>query len=430
MTNLKNPLYYGEYLMPDIIYQYGMDSLRILSKRIASKLTQSWVGLLIFLSGTIISNSNIAQVRFSDDFETTLSGWEIVGDQAIEIIESNDEIHGRVMAMQPDGIVYALIKDSEQWGSVRIEGEVLFPTKGHSYLGLMYNFTQNDSRYDFGEIYLKGNGSYLRVNPVRDGNVSRLLYEEYKTSLSGKEAIVANQWYQFKAEIEKNICHFYIGDMYLPKLTFDLYEHSSGLIGFKPRTAGYPVWIDNIRVKSIDRLNYKGPNIPQIKYKPDSLITEWEVIGPLKKPNTTIEWSSNRAKAEIVTEDSIHIWLPFQTDARGAVITGQVTEYMGESSVAYFRTIIESDSEQKAILHFSTSDEIALWINNRFRGFIYRDGYRFPRNDWYAWFDFWDNPEHTGSRIPVKLKSGINQLVIRVRNGQYASNGFFLHLEL
>lgn len=387
-------------------------------------------GLSIGSLGTLTPDSAIAQVRFRDDFEGTLSGWKLVGGHAIEIIESKDSTHGRVMAMQPDGIVYALVKDSEQWGPVRIEGEVLFPTEGHNYLGLVYNYTRNASRTDFGEIYLKGNGSYLRINPWRDGNVSRLLYEEYKTPVRGDEAIIINKWHKFKAEIQGSMCHFYVGNMSIPKITFGLFEHASGLVGLKPRVVGDPVWVDNIQITSIKRLSYDGPELPRIVYEPDSLVTEWEAIGPLKKPSTAIEWTSDPAKSEIVTDDTTYTWKPFQVDARGAVITGQVTEYVGERPVAYFRTIVESDREQKVVLHFSSVDEIAHWVNNRFEGFVYRDGYiSLPENDWNAWYDFWKNPDHVGARITAQLKPGTNQLVIRVRNGQFASGGFFLRLE-
>ncbi|NIT56163.1 MAG: hypothetical protein GWN00_07975 [Aliifodinibius sp.] len=379
---------------------------------------------------TLTPNLAIAQVRFRDDFEGPLSGWELVGVHAIKIIESNDTSHGRVMAMLPDGIVYALVKDSEQWGAVRIEGEVLFPPEGNGYLGLVYNYTRSASRTDFGEVYLKGNGSYLRVNPWRDGNVSRLLYEEYKTPLSGDEAIIINKWYKFKAEIRGNMCHFYIGNMSVPKITFGLFEHASGLVGLKPRVVGDPVWIDNIRITSIKRLSYVGPELPQVVYEPDSLVTEWQVIGPLEKLETEIEWTGDPAKSEIVTDDTTYAWKPFEVDSRGAVITGQITEYVGEHPVAYFRTIVESEREQKVVLHFSSVDEIALWVNNRFKGFVYRDGYMsLPENDWNAWYDFWKNPDHSGSRIPVQLTPGTNQFVIRVRNGQFASGGFFLRLE-
>jgi len=371
-----------------------------------------------------------AQVRFTDDFEDDLSQWKLVGEHAINIVGSNDPIHGRVLEMQPDGIVYALVKNSDQWGPVRIEGDVLFPTQGHNYLGLIYNFNQTKSRSDFGEIYLKGNGSYLRVNPWRDGNVSRLLYEEYKTSIQGDDAIVFNQWQKVKAEIKGSMCHFFVGDMEIPKMTFGLFERESGLVGLKPRVVGEPVWVDNIKVTSIKQLSYAGPELPKIDYHPDSLITDWEVIGPLKKPITAIEWTSDPLKREVVTEDTTYRWQPFQVDPRGAVITARVTEYSGEHPLAYFRTIVESNRERDVILHFSSIDEIALWVNNRFEGFVYRDGYiSLPENDWNAWFDFWKNPEHAGSRATVRLKQGMNHIVIRVRNGQFASGGFFLRIE-
>ncbi|NIR52469.1 hypothetical protein GWO43_27965 [candidate division KSB1 bacterium] len=387
-------------------------------------------GLSIAFLGTLIPNFAIGQVRFRDNFEGTLSGWKLVGGHAIEIIDSKDKIHGRAMAMQPDGIVYALVKDSEQWGAVRVEGEVLFPTEGHSYLGFIYNYRRDASRTDFGEIYLKGNGSYLRMNPWRDGNVSRLLYEEYKTPLRGDDAIVINKWHKFKVEIQGSMCHYYIGNMSTPQITYSLFEHASGLVGLKPRVVGDPVWVDNIKITSIKRLSYDGPELPQIIYEPDSLVTKWEVIGPLKQPNTAIEWTSDLTKSEIVTDDTTYTWKPFQVDARGAVVTGQVTEYIGNRPVAYFRTLIESERAQNVVLHFSTVDEIAHWVNNRFQGFVYRDGYMsLPHNDWNAWYDFWKNPDHAGRRIPTQLNAGTNQLVIRVRNGQFASGGFFLRLE-
>ena len=50
-------------------------------------------------------------------------------------------------------------------------------------------------------------------------------------------------------------------------------------------------------------------------------------------------------------------------------------------------------------------------------------------NDWNAWFDFWKNPDHAGRKIEIPLKAGQNQIVLRVRNGQYASGGFFARLE-
>jgi hypothetical protein len=378
----------------------------------------------------ILSSTLTAQVRFIDDFSDGLAKWDLMGEQAIMIIDSKDPDHGKVLMLRPDGIVYALIKDSDQWGGIRVEGELLFPTDEHNYLGLIYNYTHNISRTDFGSIYIKGNGSYLRVNPHRDGNPSRLLYEEYKTPLKGNQAISINEWHQFKAEIIGSMCHFYVGDMSTPKVTFGLFENTSGLIGFKPRVVGGIVWIDNIKITSIEHLGYNGPSLPNIVYEPDSLILNWDVIGPFEKPIGEIEKRKELLKSEIVINNISYSWKPFQTDSRGTVITGRITEYSGEGSTAYFRTLIHSQIKKTAILHFSTIDEIGLWVNGVFNGFIYRDGYvSGEENDWNAWYDFWKNPNHIGRKVPIELIPGKNQIIVRVRNGQYASGGFFVYLE-
>ena len=122
--------------------------------------------------------------------------------------------------------------------------------------------------------------------------------------------------------------------------------------------------------------------------------------------------------------------MPFETDARGGVITGRITEYEGDRPVAYFRTTIESNTDREVTLHVTTVDELAFWVNNRFEGFQYRDGYiSLPENDWNAWFDFWKNPDHAGDRSTFNLKKGLNEILVRVRNGQFASGGFFMRIE-
>ncbi len=365
-----------------------------------------------------------AAVRFEDDFGGDLTGWRLVGEPAIVLRDSGDPAHGRVMELQATGNVHALVEDSGNWGPVRVEGEMLFPTDDHSYLGLIYNYQASATRADFGEVYVKGNGSYLRVNPWRDGNASRLLYEEYKTPLTLDDAIRIGEWKRFKTEVSGNVFHVYIGDMSVPKLTLDLFELDSGLVGFQPRIVGGPVWIDNIKVTSIESLTYDGPDLPGTVYEPQELVTDWQVIGPLAEPSLTIERSDDAA---VSTVDG-YAWRPFATDRRGAVISGRVTEYHGRP-VAYFRTVIHAEDEETAVLHFSTTDEIAHWVNGRFQGFIYRDGYISRENDWNAWFDFWKNPEHAGRSLPIELRPGANQLILRVRNGNFASGGFFVRLE-
>lgn len=371
----------------------------------------------------------LAQERLADDFEKDLSNWQLIGGHAIRLIQSNDSAHGKVMQLEPDGAVYALIKNSDRWGSVRVEGEVLFPDDGDNYMGLIYNFTRSATRTDFGSIYLKGNGSYVQVNPWRDGNAARLLYNEYTVRLTGDEAIRINAWHRFKAEIKGNVCHFYVGDMNTPKVGFDLFEHDSGFIGFKPRIVGTPVWIDNIKVTAIERLSYSATRVPAFAYASDSLITNWEVIGPLPQPITSIDRAGDATASKVVDESATYNWQPFATDARGAVVTGRITEYNGNKPVAYFRTRLRVEAEKSVTLHLTTLDELALFVNGRFEGFINRDGYVSSENDWNAWFDFWKNPKHAGSKITLRLKAGVNQIVLRVRNGQFASGGFFARVE-
>ena len=122
------------------------------------------------------------QILFEDNFEGNLSGWEINNTSSIEIIDSQDPKQGKALALTPNSNVSALIKNSDQWGPLRVEGKMLFPKKEQNYLGFIYNYQKSAIREDFGLLYVKGNGSYIRANPWRDGNVSRLLYEEYNRS--------------------------------------------------------------------------------------------------------------------------------------------------------------------------------------------------------------------------------------------------------
>jgi hypothetical protein len=372
------------------------------------------VGIGILLGSWILmglATQATAQVRFTDDFSGDLSGWHVRGARAIEIRESGDPSHGAVLVLNPDGWdVYALIRGSDQWGTVRIEGDVFFPDDEHNYLGVLYNFTRTGSRTDFGNIYIKGNGSYLRMNPHRDGNVSRILYEELRTPLTGEAAIRIGEWQRFALEVMDNVAHFYVGNMDVPQVTFDLFEGSSGLVGFQPRSVGAPVWIDNIQVTSVDGLSYDGVPVPEgVSYEPDELLTDWEVIGPLSEHDDAV------ARGEPGTERR---WRPFDVDARGAVVTGRVVEYAGSRTVAYFRTTLHSDREQEVLIGFGSADNFALWFNGRFAGFVSNTG-------GYAWYDFWKNPEREQRRGRFTLQPGENHVVVRVQGGQYATGGFF-----
>ena len=215
----------------------------------------------LLLLTSLLPSLLFAQVRFTDNFEDgDLSGWALLNSQAIRVVDSNNAAHGKVLELQADDAVVALIRDSELWGAVRVEGDVFFPDDGHNYLAFVYHFRQDGRRTDFGSLYLKGNGSYIRANPWRDTNVSRLLYEEYLTPLQGEAAIQIGRWHAFNMEVVGTDCHIYIDDMVTPKITYALYEHTSGQVGFNSRVAGSPAWLDNIQVTSIERSG-PGPRV-------------------------------------------------------------------------------------------------------------------------------------------------------------------------
>ena len=233
---------------------------------------------------------------FEENFEQGLSAWRLHEEQAFRLIDAGDETHGKVLELSPAGVAYALIKESDRWGAVGIEGEFQFPTDRSAYLGLVYNYGGTEERTDFGSIYLKGDGSYLRVNPWRDGNASRLLYEEYRTNITGDDAVKAGQWNKFRAEIKGAVVHFYVGDLTTPKLIFPHYERDSGMVGFKPRVTGAPVWLDNIRVTQIDEFSNEGAQIPAPPSYRDKMLADWQAIGPLAGASAAVERSTHTQK--------------------------------------------------------------------------------------------------------------------------------------
>ena len=345
---------------------------------------------------------------FEDDFETGLNRWETYGIGTAVIRASGDTAHGNVLVLVPNGDAYALVKDSDRFGPMRIEGDVLFPDDVDDYLGVVYNFSRRGRRTDFGAIYIKGNDSYLQVNPHRDFGVSRTLYPEFRAALTGAASIRRGQWQRFAVEVVERAAHFYVGGSSTPQLTFSGFERRSGAIGLQPRSVGGNVWIDNIRITSIERLSYDGAPIPAVRPDRSGLVTEWTVAGPFTETDDRLAQSPERYARE---------WRPFATDDRGAVVSGRVVDYHGPKTVAYYRTRIDAQTARGVELRLSTVDDLAIWLNGRFHSIV-------PRGD-AAWFDFLRNPSHKPQAIPLGLDAGTNELVLRVRGGVYGSGGFF-----
>ena len=381
---------------------------------------------LLLAGGPAGAQSGSRPELFSDDFESGLAGWEISDAEAIRILDTDDPGHGKVLELAPGGArLHALIRGSEQWSAgqkgYRIEGEVLFPRDEHNYLGLIYHYAESADRVDLGSIYIKGNGSYIRVNPRRDWNPARMLYEEYRTPLEGDDAIVIGRWQRFAAEVKGTVCHFYVGNLEIPKVTFDFYEGDRGKAGFKPRVVGGPVWIDNLRATAIDELSYRGPRRPPgIVYDTADHVTDWQALGPLAGTHPDLEAATGRVDA-VTDGGTEHRWLSFPADPRGAVVTGRVTDFLGERSVAYFRTTVEVAEGEQARFELSTLDPMAIWTDGGFDGYI-------EIRDRFAWHDFGRNPEHPRTNGYTPLGPGVHDILIRVRGGAYATGGFFARL--
>lgn len=351
-------------------------------------------------------------VLVHEDFEHGLGRWQVLGRRTARLIASGDAAHGTVLELTPNGDAGVLLKGSDGWGRVRLEGDMCFPTDQESYLGFVHAFTTRDTRHDFGLIYVKGNDSYLQVNPHRDFNVSRLLYPEWHVDLTGPSAVRVGVWHRFALEVDGARAHLYVGETRVPQVTFSDFEGTNGLVGLQPRSVGGPVWVDNVTVRALDRLSYNGPPVPAVAPRATDLITQWQVAGPFARTRDDLALDPAAAP---------RAWRVFETDARGAVVTGRVVDYHGPNAVAYFRTTVDARAAGRALLHLGTIDDLAVWLNGTFQGFVARQEA--------AWFDVGRNQAHAARRVPLTLQFGPNDLVVRVRGGVYASGGFFARLE-
>ncbi|MEZ5291877.1 MAG: hypothetical protein R2745_12395 [Vicinamibacterales bacterium] len=346
-------------------------------------------------------------VLFSDDFSAGLARWDVVGESAVAVRDSGDSSHGPVLELTPNGDVLALVRGSDRWPRVRVEGDIRFPTDIDNYLGLAYYANESNGRWDFGLIYVKGNNGYLQANPHRDFNVSRLVYPESRALLRGPAAVETGVWQRFAYEVAGADVHVYVGPGTVPQMTFRADGQLQGRLGLQPRSVGGPVWVDNVVVREIDRLSYDGPPVPAITYTPQDLLTSWEMAGPLTATDDDIARHPARYDA----------WRRVTTDHRGAVVTGHDVDTHGPRTVAYYRTHIRPAAPGTVDLVFGTADDLAVWSNGRFQAFLSRQDA--------AWYDVHTNPAHPGRRLPLDLVPGDNDVVVRVRGGVYASGGFF-----
>ncbi|MFD2587956.1 hypothetical protein ACFSQJ_13505 [Croceitalea marina] len=360
-----------------------------------------------------------AQLLFEDNFETGLDNWEVENIGIAEIITTEDKLHKSVLQLTPNKTAECiLVKDSDKWDKVVIKGEALFPTDRHDYLGLVYNYNKTE-RADFGCIYIKGKGSYIRVNPHRDGNASRALYEEYRTPLANDAEIKKNKWFSFKAEIIDAECHFYVTDMKTPKVVFQHYEYPKGKLGFKPRLAGGEVWMDNISIERIDDFSYVAPmSQTDINYNREALINNWKALGPFSKRINEVEGSTKNQTLRV--DGQKFEWKNFSTDVRGCLLAGKISRFKTNQKLVYFSTQINSNKNKQIKIHFGSLNNLHVWVNSNYIGLIEKQKL--------AWFDFFENSEHSGQSLPITLDKGANRILVLVEGGNYSGDGFYSHV--
>lgn len=371
--------------------------------------------MLIALALATVVQSTV----FTDDFEGSLAKWDLTQPDYVSIVEAGDPAQGMALRLGVGGPeVYALMKGSDAWGSVRMDGMVMFPEDVHNYLGFIWGYLPKDNRTDFGSAYIKGNGSYIRVNPRYDGNPGRAYHEDYRTPLAGVDEVVIGKWQPFRIEVVGTTAHLYFGDMSVPKVTYDQYVGEPGLIGFKPRVIGGDVLIDDISVRHIQGFTYQGPPLPDLTHNPDgSIITDWQVLGPTAGLHPDLTRALDPTSVSVHEDGRELTWRTFRTDDRGAVVTARVVEFRGNRDRAYFATQIDIDEPGDYTLTVSSVDDLAFWIDGVFQGYLNRDRF--------AWYDFMVNDEHAGRSLPLTLDAGPHSLLIEVRGALYAGGAFF-----
>jgi hypothetical protein len=368
------------------------------------------------------AGSSYAQVSknilVNDTFENGLANWETSNPSKFFLSKLSDAGHNGIVRLVPGGHnTYMLLKNSDKYNGLSIEGDVLFPDTLNSYFGVIYNYSIRDTRNDYGCIYIKGNDNYLWANPHRNGNVSRELYNDYKIPIGEEDRIVIGQWKHFKVEVIDSIAHFYIGNMNVPKMTFPFYEFKGGKIGFEPRVDGSEVWLDNVMVKEINHFNYTGKPLPDIQYPTDAHLLKWEAVGPFIDDIKGLEKIFRESLPDTIQ------WKPFMRDERGCVVTGKVTAWANYRRIAYFKYTFHSDEERTATLYISSVNPLILWSGGK---------ESLVKAEQSAWYDVGMNERHTKQSVFINLKKGTNVIYIKT-TGQgvfdgYSGDGFFYRL--
>jgi hypothetical protein len=374
--------------------------------------------ILLLLSGSALlagAQTPQCEMLVDENFESDLAAWSRVNVERIEIVADPAAPDNHVIQLTPEKGEYthAIYDASKDWSHLRIEGRFLFPTEGDGYLGLIYNYQERDGRKDFGCIYVKSNGNYIRVSPHHDGNPSWRLYEELKVELAGARRIEVGRWYQFRLDVVGHRAQLFLVDMETPILIFD-WLHDHGAFGLEARPGGgAPVWVDDLKVTQLDERDDPGPPTELVGQSTD-LVTGWEIQGPFD------EAEARPYEAAIKHLDETG-WRDKSTDERGAVIAAFDFDINSSPrSVVYLRTKVSSPNMGSRQLALSTANRLQIWVNGEYLAEVE------PTN--HIWSDFLTDPAHTGTRLDIELQPGENEIVIRLDGDRFAGGGFLAAL--
>ena len=360
---------------------------------------------LLLLGGS----ASAGEVLFGDDFESGLDRWRLSGPSSARI-RPEPGTGNRVLELTPQtgGFSHAVIAHWPHRGNFRMEGRFQFPTQGDGYLGLIYNYREHDERTDFGCLYVKSNGSYLRASPHYDGNPSWRLYESYRVDLAGREQIASGTWYSFRLDVRGKEARLTVGASPAATLAFGPAPNSSGTFGLEARPGrGEPVWVDDLR---ISRLGHDGDIAAAGPMaQPDPARDAWEYYGPLSPAADTA-----------VASPPDHGWQRLLPDARGALITGAISQFRsGDKTMLYLRTRFDAgDTPQPGWLAVSSANRVEVWLNGEFLATLE------PQD--FIWADHATNPEHRGHRLPLMPSAGRNDILLRVHGDRFAGGGLFI----
>lgn len=351
-----------------------------------------------------------------ENFESGLSDWVTKSGRYVEIIKEPGE-DNHVLQLTPmnkrAARTDAIYKPSSQWKNFSMTGRFLFPDEGDGYLGFIYHYREGKKRTDYGVLYVKSNGSYVRASPHYDGNPSWRLYEELRIDLSGQRKIEIGKWHPFKLNVVAGTASLFIDNMEDAVLNFNMFNNEFGAIGFEARPGrGERVWVDDLRIVPT---NLTAPSIDLNSISHHSELT-WQVQGPFSESQNVGD-----AAPKLKEQD----WRVIEPDKRGLINTGHLTQSdSGNNKILYLRTqfqIQDNHDFKPSWIAFSTANNIDLWFRGYFRGTI--------GSERFVWSDFLSNPDFPGARLSLIPRKGKNDIVIKLYGDKFAAGGFFAALE-